>query len=107
MNKIKQITNFDHYLTNDWKMFWIIENKDLESLKQLCHQLKNDNQDIGMYFGCKPWWDLFNSNEADSIKVYVCGMMDFCPIQHAANIDWPLGIKCLLDNQISKIDPKR
>ena len=90
----------DHRQSNDWKMFWIIENKDLKSLEQLCQQLKANNQDVGMYFNMKSWKEIFTPEEAQKIKVYMCGLMDFSPVQHAVDINWPQGVKCLSDNQI-------
>ena len=86
----------DHHL----KMFWIIENKDLSSLQQFCQQLKKNNQDVGLYFAMKTWKEIFTDKEAQQIKVYLCGVMDFSPIQHALDINWLQGAQCLCDNQI-------
>mgnify|MGYP003579620797 CR=1 FL=1 len=90
----------NHHQSNDWKMFWIIENKDLKSLEQLCQQLKTNNQDINMYFNMKSWQKIFTPEEAQQIKVYMRGLMDFCPVQHAFYLGWVQGFKCLYDNQI-------
>lgn len=86
--------------SNDWKMFWIIENKDLESLKQLCQKFKTNNKNIGMYFQMASWRSIFTEEEAHKIKVYMCGSMDFCPVQHACDIGWIPGMKCLFDSEI-------
>src|SRR5437016_3298627 len=85
---------------NDWKMFWIIEKQDLEALKDLCQQLKAKNEDIGLYFQMADWKQVFTEAEADQIKVYMCGAMDFAPVQHARGLGWMDGVKCLFDNEI-------
>jgi hypothetical protein len=84
----------------DWKIFWAIENNDAETLTKVCQELRNTNQDIGMYFGMRSWKQVFNETEAKSIKVYLCGLMDFSPIQHACDIDWVDGMKILFDYNI-------
>lgn len=92
------ITNF--HTTPDWKMFWLIENQDAVGLDQFCKELKNSNQDIGMYFRMRCWKDVFTETEAKTIKVYMCGQMDFSPVQHACDIDWIEGAKILFDHNI-------
>lgn len=89
-----------HRQSDDWKMFWIIENKNIDELKQLCEELKNKNKDIGFYFKMAYWKNIFTEEEAKNIKVYMCGVMDFCPLQHANDIGWLDGVKCLIDYNI-------
>lgn len=96
----KTPTPFDVREMPDWKMFWAIENQDSETLAKLCQDLKDSNQDIGMYFKMRSWKQVFNETEAKSIKVYMCGLMDFSPIQHACDIDWVDGMKILFDYDI-------
>jgi hypothetical protein len=86
--------------TSDWKLFWAIENGDINELKDVCEELKRKNENVGMYFNMASWRDVFNSNESKGIRVYMCGCMDFYPIQHAADIKWHEGMKCLYDNNI-------
>ena len=90
----------DHRKSIDWEMFWIIEKKDMPALKSLCHEMRAKNKDIGMYFKMAYWQDIFTPSEARTITVYMCGSMDFSPIQHAVDIGWIHGAKCLLDNGI-------
>lgn len=85
----------------DWKVFWAIENKDAKALTKLCEELKSSNKDVGMYFNTRVTWkNVFNDIEAKAIKVYMCGLMDFSPIQHAGNIGWIEGMKILFDHDI-------
>jgi hypothetical protein len=87
--------------TPDWRMFWAIEHKDSNTLTKICEELQNSKKDIGMYFGSRvSWKNVFNDSEAKLIKVYLCGLMDFSPIQHAGDIGWIEGMKILFDHNI-------
>lgn len=87
--------------SNDRTIFWLIERKDLDGLRKFCGTLKEQKQDVGMYFGgMKMWTEIFTTEEARNIKVYLCGIMDFCPIQHAADIDWKEGMACLFEYDV-------
>lgn len=81
--------------TTDWNMFWAIENQNIKQLKTLCQTLKSQNENVGMYFHTNNWKNVFTENESKNIKVDLCGVMDFCPIQHAYNIGWREGAQCL------------
>lgn len=91
------IEKYDPHDTLDWEMFWAIEEQDLERLILVCEKLKNSNKDIGMYFGMKSWKTIFSETEALKIRVYLCGLMDFSPVQHAHDIGWIEGMKTLFD----------
>jgi len=102
ISKIKRIINKLYFYRNDYKMFLIIENKDLKGLKNLCNNMKEKNIYTGFYFDMKPWDDIFTKKELikKNIKVYLCGLMDFCPMQHAYDIGWLEGTKYLIDKNI-------
>lgn len=86
---------------NKLKMFWLIENKDVEGLTNMCKMLNDSKQNIGMYFLHKTWRDIFvNQEEVKKIKVYMCGVMDFSPVQHACDIKWINGLKILIKHNI-------
>ena len=80
---------------NDRRLFWAIENKDLAQLESACREMANRGENVGMYFKSAQWKTIFSEEEAARIKVYMCGCMDFSPIQHAADIYWLEGIICL------------
>jgi hypothetical protein len=89
--------------TYDWKMFWTIEDKDIVKLRSICDDMKRQNKYISLYFGAKSWTDVFTEDESEKIKVYICGDMDFSPLQHAYDIGWIEGVKCLCDYKICSI----
>ncbi|AYV76515.1 MAG: hypothetical protein Terrestrivirus8_8 [Terrestrivirus sp.] len=98
MNKFKDFL-FKEDRKLKLKMFWIIENNDAEGLTELCKQLKTNNADIGLYF-MESWKTIFTKEESEKIKVDMCGVMDFSPLQHACNIKWYDGVKILIDYNI-------
>lgn len=46
---------------------------------------------------CWSEWFPRDDPKTGTIKVYMCGLMDFSPIQHAAQIGWILGALYLAD----------
>lgn len=86
--------------SKELKMFWIIEKKDIDELKKICEELKENKENIGMYANNKLWWQVFTTEETKEIKVYMCGVLDFSPVQHAKDIGWEEGVKCLVENNI-------
>lgn len=81
------------------KIFWIIENKDENELIKMCDEINESNMCIGLYSE-RCWHDVFTQEESKNIKVYMCGIMDFSPLQHACDIGWLEGVKILIDNEI-------
>lgn len=82
------------------KVFWAVENNNLQELETICRELCNEKNDIGMYFPQKMWETVFSKEEGEKIKVYLCGSVDFSPLQHAFALDWLNGCKCLIKYNI-------
>ena len=53
-----------------------------------------------MDFGMKSWKTVFSEIDTSTIKVYMCGIMDFSPIQHAIFLNWKEGVECLIKHNI-------
>jgi hypothetical protein len=82
---------------DDWDIFWAIEEKDASKLSEICQQIKTD---VKMYFGMVSWQKVFTKEEAEKIKVYMCGMMDFGPLQHACYLGWTKGMVILYESGV-------
>ena len=84
------------------KLFWAIEHKDIDGLQKVIDEIKINNIQIGMYFPTTSWQKIFTKEEAKNIKVYICGLMDFNPIQHVCDcdVDWLEGAKILVKNNV-------
>jgi hypothetical protein len=97
---IKMTTNWRE--STDWKLFWLIENKDLLGLKNLCEKITSNElpKERNLYFAMSSWRDVFDQEEAKKIKVHLCGVTDFSAIQHCANLNWEHGLKCLYDYNV-------
>lgn len=82
------------------ELFWLVENMDETGLINFCKH----NQDIlhDMYFPSVFWKTLFSEEEAKKIKVYLCGVMDFNPLQHACDINWLTGAKIILNTNTKR-----
>lgn len=85
----------DYRNTDDWKMFWIIEENDLEKLKNLCIDLLDRKKNIYIYFGMIGTDKIFTHEEIEKINVHVFDMINFSPIQHTCYLNWYDGKKCL------------
>jgi len=53
-----------------------------------------------MYFDSALWWKVFTKKQARLIKVYICGSLDFSPIQHAVDLNWVDGAVCLIESGV-------
>jgi hypothetical protein len=73
----------------------------MDELIKVIDDLTKDKLNVGMYFPHIEWKKLFSEEEAKKIKVYMCGNMDFTPVQHACYTKWITGTKYLIRHNIS------
>lgn len=91
---------YNYRNSDDWKMFWIIEENNLEKLKNLCAELINKKKNISVYFNMTETNKIFTQEEIDKINVHVFDVINFSPIQHTCYLNWYDGKNCLSDYKI-------
>src|SRR5581483_11135179 len=72
-----------------------------ENLTILFSMVRDTNKNIAIYFNMDSWPTIFTPDEDIQIKVYMCGNIDFSPVQQPCDIDCHQGIKCLFDYQLA------
>jgi len=98
-NKLEQLTT--NLGKDRLKLFWIIENKNEKELTEYCTEHKNEQEYQYFYNLC--WNQVFTTEQAQTIKVYMCGLMDFSAIQHACDIGWIKGAKILAQTNLCNV----
>lgn len=88
LNSSNCIDSKKYHNTYDWKMYWSIENNDVNGLISLCSEMKNNDKDV------------FTNDDAEKIKVYMCGLMEFSALRHAIDINCYKGDEILIDHGI-------
>jgi hypothetical protein len=79
-----------------YELYWAIENKDLFKLESICSTIKRKCISIKLY------WPILELTEIERkrSKCYICGILDFSPLQHAKYIQFNDGYDYLVANKI-------